>query len=159
MAELGLGERAVDFNLAGVGADGQEVSVSLSDLRGKNVVLYFYPKDATTGCTRQACDFRDNMAQFNGLNAVVLGVSGDSVASHMRFIQKQGLDFTLLSDVNKLVCEAYGVWVEKSLYGRKYMGIERTSFLIDKEGVIAGVWRKVKVAGHVQAVLEALKRL
>ena len=134
-------------------------SVTLSALKGKPVVLYFYPKDDTSGCTSEACGFRDQLPDFSGLNAVVIGVSKDSVASHDKFKAKYELPFTLASDKETGVAEAYGVWVEKSMYGRKYMGLERATFLIDKDGIVRNVWRKVKVTGHVAAVLKALKAL
>jgi peroxiredoxin Q/BCP len=129
--------------------------VSLDALRGRRVVLYFYPKDDTSGCTREACDFRDAMAEFDAAGAVVIGVSPDGVESHDRFRRKHGLPFRLASDPDHKVAEAYGVWVEKSMYGRKYMGVERATFLIDENGRIARIWRKVKVPGHVGEVLAA----
>ncbi|MCW2246234.1 peroxiredoxin Q/BCP [Azospirillum fermentarium] len=132
-------------------------SVTLSALRGTWVILYFYPKDDTSGCTKEACGFRDQLPDFTGADAVVIGVSKDSVASHDKFKAKYELPFTLASDKDAGVAEAYGVWVEKSMYGRKYMGLDRATFLIDPEGVVKQVWRKVKVTGHVEAVLKALK--
>jgi thioredoxin-dependent peroxiredoxin len=134
-------------------------SVSLSDFKGKPVILYFYPKDSTPGCTTESCDFRDNLNRFTKSGAVVLGLSADSVESHRKFKEKQGLNFPLLSDPDHKALEAYGVWQEKSLYGRKFMGIVRTTFLIDGDGKIAQVFPKVKVAGHVDAVLAALAAL
>ncbi|MBK3733014.1 thioredoxin-dependent thiol peroxidase [Azospirillum brasilense] len=134
-------------------------SVTLSALRGKPVILYFYPKDDTSGCTSEACGFRDQLPDFSGLDAVIIGVSKDSVASHDKFKAKYELPFTLASDKETGVAEAYGVWVEKSMYGRKYMGLERATFLIDKDGIVRNVWRKVKVTGHVAAVLKALQAL
>jgi peroxiredoxin Q/BCP len=134
-------------------------TVSLAKLKGAPFVLYFYPKDNTPGCTTEACDFRDAMPDFAKLKATVIGVSKDSVKSHDGFKAKQKLNFTLAADEDGKVCEAYGVWVEKSLYGRKYMGIERVTFLIDAKGIVRGEWRKVKVKGHVDAVLAALKAL
>ena len=134
-------------------------SVTLSALKGKPVILYFYPKDDTSGCTSEACGFRDQFPDFSGLDAVVIGVSKDSVASHDKFKAKYELPFTLASDKETGVAEAYGVWVEKSMYGRKYMGLERATFLIDKDGIVRNVWRKVKVTGHVAAVLKALQAL
>lgn len=134
--------------------------VSLADFKGKkNVVLYFYPKDDTPGCTQEACDFRDSLKLLNKEDTVVLGVSPDSLKAHEKFRDKYKLPFTLLSDESKKMLEKYGVWKEKSLYGRKYMGVERTTVLIDKEGRIVRVFPKVKVTGHVQEVLEALKGL
>lgn len=149
------GTPAPDFTMPTDGGG----SVTLSALRGKPVVLYFYPKDDTSGCTAQACGFRDQLPDFQGVEATVIGVSKDSVASHDKFKAKYGLPFTLASDKEAGVAEAYGVWVEKSMYGRKYMGLERSTFLIDKDGVVRKVWRKVKVPGHVKEVLEAVKGL
>ena len=149
------GKKAPDFNAATDGGG----KLKLSELRGKPVVLYFYPKDDTPGCTTQACGFRDSAAAFKKLKAQVVGVSKDSVASHDKFKKKYDLNFPLVSDVDGKICEKYGTWIEKSMYGRKYMGIERATFLIDKEGVITKAWHKVKVAGHVEAVAEALKAL
>jgi peroxiredoxin Q/BCP len=131
-------------------------TLSLSDVRGKNVVLYFYPKDDTSGCTAEACDFRDNMNRLTSAGAVVIGVSPDSPKSHDKFKQKYELNYALVSDESHEIAENYGVWVEKSMYGRKYMGIERSTFLINPDGIITHEWRKVKVPGHVDAVLEAL---
>ena len=123
------------------------------------MVLYFYPKDDTSGCTAEACAFRDQLPDFSKLKATVIGVSRDSTASHDEFKTKYKLPFPLAADEDGKVCEAYGVWAEKSMYGRKYMGIERATFLIDGKGTLRGVWRKVKVPGHVEAVLEAAKAL
>jgi peroxiredoxin Q/BCP len=150
-----IGKPAPDFALP---ADGGG-SLTLSAFKGRPVVLYFYPKDSTSGCTKEACDFRDARPDFSSLNAEVIGVSRDSVKSHDSFKAKQGLNFTLASDVEGKVCEAYGAWVEKSMYGRKYMGIERSTFLIDGEGVVRAIWRKVKVPGHVAEILQQLKKL
>lgn len=133
--------------------------ISSSELKGKNVVLYFYPKDDTSGCTAQACGFRDNHAAFKKLDAVVIGVSRDSVESHDRFKKKYDLNFALGSDESGTVTEAYGVWIEKNMYGKKYMGIERATFLIDGEGTLRGMWRKVKVPGHVEEVAKAIMNL
>jgi peroxiredoxin Q/BCP len=133
--------------------------VSLKDQLGKNVVLYFYPRDNTPGCTTEACDFRDQSAKFTDANTVVFGISTDSVASHEKFAAKFELPFTLLSDEDHAVCEKYGVWVEKTMYGKKSMGIQRATFLIDKDGKIAAIWPKVKVAGHVAEVAETLAEL
>ncbi len=150
-----IGKPAPDFSMPTDGG-GQ---VSLGGLKGKTVILYFYPKDDTPGCTKEACGFRDNLAAFEGAEAVVIGVSKDSVAKHDKFKSKYELPFTLGSDEDGKVCEAYGTWVEKSMYGKKYMGIERATFLIDGKGVLRQEWRKVKVPGHVEAVLEAAKGL
>lgn len=133
--------------------------VSLSDFRGKNVVLYFYPKDNTSGCTKEACGFRDLQSEFAKYNAVILGVSPDSVKSHQNFKNKYELPFPLLSDENKGLVQKYDVWKEKSMYGRKYMGVERTTFVIDQEGKIRKIFPKVKVPQHPEAVLEVVKEL
>lgn len=134
-------------------------SVALKDLKGKKVILYFYPKDDTPGCTKEACGFRDSLPDFSAVDATVIGVSKDTVAKHDKFKAKYDLPFTLISDEDGDVCEAFGTWVEKSMYGRKYMGIERATFLIDEKGVLRGEWRKVKVKGHVEEVLEAAQAL
>jgi peroxiredoxin Q/BCP len=149
------GKKAPDFSAP---TDGGK-KLKLSDFRGKPVVLYFYPKDDTSGCTAQACGFRDSLPAFGKLKAQVIGVSKDSVDRHDRFKTKYGLNFPLVSDADGKICAKYGTWVEKSLYGRKYMGIERATFLIDKTGMVAKVWHKVKVPGHVDEVLTALKAL
>jgi peroxiredoxin Q/BCP len=150
-----VGHKAPDFTMP---TDGNG-SVELAKLRGKPVILYFYPKDDTSGCTAEACGFRDTFPDYGNTGAVVIGVSRDSVASHDRFKKKHGLPFILASDADGKVTEDYGVWVEKSMYGRKYMGIERATFLIDKEGVVRRVWHKVKVGGHVADVLKAVQAL
>jgi peroxiredoxin Q/BCP len=150
-----LGDKAPDFTLPTDGAG----SVTLSKLNGKKVVLYFYPKDDTSGCTAEACGFRDSFPDYGGTGAVVIGISKDSVASHDKFKKKHGLPFILASDTGGDVCEKYGVWVEKSMYGRKYMGIERATFLIDGAGTVRGAWRKVRVPGHVAEVLKAARAL
>lgn len=149
------GQTAPDFTLP---TDGGK-TLSLSELRGKKVVLYFYPKDDTSGCTAEACGFRDALPDFSKVDAVILGLSKDSVKKHDKFKEKYELPFTLLSDEEGEVCAAYGTWVEKSMYGRKYMGIERATFLIDEQGVVRQVWRKVKVPGHAEAVLKAVEAL
>jgi len=131
----------------------------LKALKGKAVVLYFYPKDDTSGCTAEACAFRDALPDFSKAKADVIGISRDSVASHDKFKTKYELPFPLASDADGKVCEAYGTWVEKSMYGRKYMGIERTTFLIDGKGVIRHIWRKVKVPAHATEVLQAVAAL
>ncbi len=152
---VGLGDVAPEFTIPSDCGN----PVSLAEFRGKPVVLYFYPKDDTPGCTTEACGFRDLMPDFSGLDAAIIGVSRDSVARHARFKAKHDLSFTLGSDEDGQVCEAYGVWIEKSLYGRKFMGIERATFLIGADGVIRNVWRKVRVKGHVQNVLTAVQAL
>jgi len=150
-----IGDKAPSFTLPTDGGG----KVSLKDFKGKPVVLYFYPKDDTSGCTAEACAFRDQLPDFSKLKTAVIGVSRDSAASHDKFKTKYQLPFPLASDEDGKVCEAYGVWAEKSMYGRKYMGIERSTFLIDRNGILYGVWRKVKVPGHAQAVLDSVKSL
>jgi len=150
-----IGDEAPDFTMP---TDGNG-SMTLSTLRGKPVVLYFYPKDDTSGCTAEACGFRDSFPDFGQTGAVVIGVSRDPVASHDKFKQKHCLPFILASDAAGEVTERYGVWVEKSMYGRKYMGIDRSTFLIDGKGIVRGAWRKVKVPGHVAQVLQAVQAL
>jgi thioredoxin-dependent peroxiredoxin len=152
---LKAGDAAPGFDMAAAGGG----RVALADFAGKALVLYFYPKDDTSGCTNEAKGFSEAAAEFAAAGAAVVGVSRDSVASHDKFKAKYGLNLALGSDTEGAVTEAYGVWVEKSLYGRKYMGIERATFLIDAAGRIARVWRKVKVAGHVAEVLAAVKGL
>jgi len=134
-------------------------NVSLNDFKGKNIVLYFYPKDNTSGCTKEACNFRDEFPDFKKLKAVILGISPDSVESHKKFVDKFDLPFRLLSDEQKHVMEKYGVWKEKSMYGRKYMGVERSTIIIDKTGTVRKIFRKVKVDDHNKEVMEALKEL
>ncbi|MDB5365774.1 MAG: bcp [Rhodospirillales bacterium] len=152
---LDAGSKAPDFDLP---TDGNG-RASLKALKGKKIVLYFYPKDDTSGCTAEAQGFQAQLKAFEKLDAVVIGLSKDTVARHDKFKKKYGLTFPLASDEDGAVCERYGSWVEKSLYGRKYMGIERCTFLIDGGGKIARVWRKVKVPGHVAEVLTAVKAL
>ena len=146
------GDRAPDFELPA--DDGSRVR--LSDHKGKRVVLYFYPKDNTSGCTTQACELRDTLPRIDEEGAVVLGVSPDPISSHEKFRDKFDLNFPLLSDEDHRVAEAYGVWKEKSMYGRKYWGIERSTFIIDENGVVVEAWRKVKPKGHAGRVAEAL---
>lgn len=146
------GSKAPAFTL--VSDDGSKIS--LKDYLGKSVIIYFYPKDMTPGCTVEACDFRDAAPKLKKLKAVVLGISRDSVERHQKFKEKYELNFPLLSDEDGTVCEAYGVWKEKSLYGRKFMGIERSTFIIDKSGKIEKIYNKVKVKGHSDEVLKAL---
>lgn len=150
-----VGELAPDFTLpASNGSD-----VSLSDFRGKKVVLYFYPKDMTPGCTTESCDFRDYNAEFKQLNTEIIGISPDDLQSHEKFIQKHSLPFLLLSDVDQEVCKLYDVWKLKKNFGKEYMGVERSTFLIGEDGKLLKEWRKVRVAGHVEEVLEAVKSL
>lgn len=149
---LKVGDKAPSFALP----TGDGKVVDLKDLRGKKVVLYFYPKDDTSGCTKEACSFQDNLASVKRKGAVVLGVSADSVESHVKFASKYQLKFPLLSDERKEMSRAYGVWKEKSMYGRKFLGIERTTFIIDEQGTITHIFPKVKVEGHTKEVLEAL---
>ncbi|MBF9036260.1 redoxin domain-containing protein [Rhodobacterales bacterium HKCCE2091] len=148
-----IGETAPDFTLPRDGGG----EITLSELRPKQVVLYFYPKDDTSGCTKEAIAFTGLGSEFEAAGAVVIGISKDSVAKHDKFIAKHELGVALVSDENSDVCERYGTWVEKSMYGRKYMGIERATFLIDGDGKVKQAWRKVKVPGHAEAVLEAVK--
>lgn len=155
MSAIKEGLRAPQFHLSS--SKGKDVS--LKDLHGKNVVLYFYPKDDTPGCTTEACGFRDAFTQILNQDAIILGVSPDSVKKHEKFVEKFDLPFLLLADEDKKVCEKYGVWVEKSMYGRKYMGVARTTFVIDKKGKIAKIFEKVKPNGHEEEVLKVLKEL
>lgn len=155
MSELVPGAEAPAFTLPRDGGS----TVSLSDYRGRKVVLYFYPKDNTSGCTVEAIDFTALLPQFEKADTVVIGLSPDSAASHDRFCRKHDLGVILASDEDKQVLAAYGVWTEKSMYGRKYMGVERTTMLVDREGRIAEIWPKVKVKGHAEAVLEAARKL
>ncbi len=154
MAEPTEGAPAPDFEL-----QGEAGSIRLADFRGRTLVLYFYPKDDTTGCTKEAQDFSALAGEFDAAGAAVVGVSKDSVKSHGKFVGKYGLTIPLGSDPEGAVVERYGSWVEKSMYGRKYMGIDRSTFLIDGEGVVRRIWRKVKVPGHAQDVLKAVQQL
>jgi len=153
MSESLVNQKAPDFTLHNEKGE----PVSLSDFRGKKVILYFYPKDMTPGCTTEACDFRDHHESFAELNAVILGVSGDSAERHQKFIEKYDLPFSLLVDENHEVCEKYGVWVLKKNYGKEYMGIERSTFLIDENGIVIKEWRKVRVKNHIEEVLNYLR--
>ena len=144
-----------NIKLQGIDIDGIEKEYSLNDFKGQKVILYFYPKDNTSGCTQEACDFRDNINRLTKF-ATVIGVSPDSIKSHLKFKEKQSLNFILLSDPEHKLAEAFNVWVEKSMYGRKYMGIERSTFVLDKNLNIIKEWRKVKVKGHVDEVIEYL---
>ena len=152
--DLNVGDPAPDFHMPTDSGD-----IALSDLKGKIVVLYFYPKDDTSGCTREALNFTDSAAEFQKLGAVVVGASKDSAASHAKFRAKYALTPVLGSDKESDVIDRYGAWVQKSMYGRTYMGVDRSTFLIDKAGILRKVWRKVKVPGHAAAVLEAVKTL
>lgn len=152
---LVIGNQAPAFSLP----NQDEVEISLRDLEGKWIVLYFYPKDNTPGCTVEACDFTQAVPLFEDLNAVILGVSPDSPKKHRNFIEKQNLDITLLADETTDIAQAYGVWQMKKNYGKEYMGIVRSTFLIDPSGKISHVWKNVKVAGHAQAVKEVLESL
>lgn len=149
---LKVGDKAPDFKLK---SDEGE-NLSLKELKGKKVILYFYPKDMTSGCTKEACDFRDSIKKFGKKNTVVIGVSADSTSSHQKFKDKYDLPFTLLSDETKTMLKDYGVWKEKSMYGRKYMGIERTTYVIDEKGKIEKIFNKVKVDGHIDELLAGL---
>ena len=150
-----IGNKAPAFKMSTDGGG----TVALKDLKGKKVILYFYPKDDTPGCTKEACGFRDSIPNFKKVKATVIGVSKDSISSHDKFKAKYDLPFTLASDEDGKVCTAYGVWKEKNMYGRKYMGIERSTFLIDEDGKLRAEWRKVKVPGHVEDVLKTAKDL
>jgi peroxiredoxin Q/BCP len=152
---LKVGDQAPEFTLA---TDTNE-TLSLKQLRGKKVILYFYPKDNTPGCTKEACDFRDSFPQFMQKQAVVLGISKDSPATHQKFKAKYALPFTLLTDSEATVCEAYGVINPKSMFGKTFLGIQRSTFLIDEKGIIQGIWRKVKVPQHAEAVFNQLTQL
>ena len=152
------GKKAPAFKAPVLGGSyGEGATVSLADLKGQTVVLYFYPKDLTPGCTVEACAFRDDIGAIKKLGAVVLGVSADNEKTHQKFTEKHGLNFPLLADVDHSMSEKYGAWQEKSMYGRKYWGIARITYLIDENGKIARVWPKVKPAGHSQEVIEAIK--
>ena len=144
-----------NIKLQGIDIDGIEKEYSLNVFKGQKVILYFYPKDNTSGCTQEACDFRDNINRLTSF-ATVIGVSPDSIKSHLKFKEKQSLNFILLSDPEHKLAEAFNVWVEKSMYGRKYMGIERSTFVLDENLNIIKEWRKVKVKGHVDEVIEYL---
>lgn len=150
---LEVDTKAPQFSL--LNQDGKEVS--LKDYFGKKIVLYFYPKDNTPGCTKEACSFRDAFLKFNKSDAIIIGISPDSVSSHKKFAEKYRLSFDLLADEDKKVVQLYGVWKEKSMFGRKYMGVERTTFIIDEKGRIKNIFKKVKVIGHAKEVIDALK--
>ncbi len=150
-----IGKKAPDFNLPATG----QKEVTLKSLLGKKVILYFYPKDDTPGCTKESCGFRDNITAFKKSGAEIIGISKDTIAKHEKFSAKYDLNFPLASDEESATCEDYSVWKEKNMYGRKYMGIERSTFLIDEKGVLRAEWRKVKVPGHVEEVLKACEEL
>ena len=144
-----------NIKLQGINIDGIKKEYSLNDFKGQKVILYFYPKDNTSGCTQEACDFRDNINRLTSF-ATIIGVSPDSIKSHLKFKEKQSLNFILLSDPEHKLAEAFNVWVEKSMYGRKYMGIERSTFVLDENLNIIKEWRKVKVKGHIAEVIDYL---
>src|ERR1044072_5348935 len=148
-----VGQNAPEFSIV----DDSGKTVKLSDFKGRKIVLYFYPKDDTPGCTKEACNFRDGISELKKQGAIVLGVSADSVESHKKFKKKFDLNFPLLADTDKKIAEAYGTWKEKSMYGKKYMGIERTTFIIDEQGKVSHIFPKVKVNEHYDEVLAALK--
>lgn len=155
MSELTIGDSAPDFELEGDGGS----KISLSALSGSPVVVYFYPKDDTPGCTKEAISFSALEPEFAKLGAKIIGISPDTAAKHDKFKAKHDLTVRLAADPDKVACEAFGVWVEKSMYGKKYMGVERSTFLVNADGKLAQIWRKVKVAGHAEAVLDAVKAL
>lgn len=150
-----LGKKAPAISLV----DNNNKTRTLKEFLGKKVIVYFYPKDNTSGCTAEACDFRDAFPNFKKTKAVIIGISPDSVESHKKFVEKYDLPFILLSDEDKKVCEKYGVWKEKSMYGRKYMGVERTTLLIDEKGIIKKIYSKVKVKGHVEQISNDLNEI
>lgn len=153
--ELSIGDLVPSFTLP----SDQKADIAIKEFLGRNVVIYFYPKDDTSGCTLEAQDFTSNLKEFKKLNTVIIGISKDDLKRHEKFRAKYDLEHILLSDVEVKVCELFNCWVEKSMYGRKYMGIERKTFLIDKQGVIQKIWSKVKVKGHVEEVLSSVKEM
>jgi thioredoxin-dependent peroxiredoxin len=155
MSKVSIGKKVPQFSLPATG----DQTIKLSELKGKNIVLYFYPKDSTPGCTLEGQDFRDNIRKFSSRNTRILGVSRDTLISHDKFKEKQKFPFELLSDSDEKLCNIFDVIKEKNMYGKKHMGIERSTFLIDEKGVLRNEWRKVKVKGHVEEVLEAVKNL
>lgn len=150
-----IGQKAPDFTLPKNGGG----TVSLNEFKGHRVIIYFYPKDSTTGCTKQAIDFTDLAKDFKDKDTVIIGISPDSVASHDKFTSKYNLNVLLGADEDKQILESYGVWKEKKMYGRTYMGVERSTFLVDRDGTIKALWRKVKAAGHAQMLLDELDKL
>ncbi|GJM05653.1 MAG: peroxiredoxin [marine bacterium B5-7] len=155
MSKVSIGKKIPAFTLPATG----DQTIKLSALKGKNIVLYFYPKDSTPGCTLEGQDFRDNIRKFSSRNTIILGVSRDKLTSHEKFKEKQSFPFDLLSDEDETLCNLFDVIKEKNMYGKKHMGIERSTFLIDEKGILRQEWRKVKVKNHVNEVLEALKTL
>ncbi len=155
MSKVSIGKKISAFTLPATG----DQTIKLSALKGKNIVLYFYPKDSTPGCTLEGQDFRDNIRKFSSRNTVIFGVSRDKLSSHERFKEKQSFPFDLLSDEDETLCKLFDVIKEKNMYGKKHLGIERSTFLIDEKGILRNEWRKVKVKGHVDEVLEALKSI
>ena len=155
MSKVSIGKKVPQFSLPATGNQ----TIKLSELKGKNIVIYFYPKDSTPGCTLEGQDFRDNIRKFSSRNTRILGVSRDSLSSHEKFKEKQKFNFDLISDEEEKLCALFDVIKEKNMYGKKFMGVERSTFLIDEKGVLRNEWRKVKVKGHVEEVLEAVKNL
>lgn len=155
MSKIKSGRKIPDFKLPATG----DQTIKLSDLKGKNIVLYFYPRDSTPGCTLEGQNFRDNIKKFRAKNTVILGVSRDTLKSHEKFKENQCFPFELLSDTDEKLCKLFDVIKEKNMYGKKVMGIERSTFLIDEKGILRQEWRKVKVEGHVEEVLDAVKTL
>lgn len=155
MSKVSIGKKVPQFSLPATG----DQTIELSELKGKNIVIYFYPKDSTPGCTLEGQDFRDNLRKFSSRNTKIFGVSRDSITSHEKFKEKQKFNFDLISDENEKLCSLFDVIKEKNMYGKKFMGIERSTFLIDEKGILRNEWRKVKVKGHVEEVLEAVKNL
>ena len=155
MSKVSIGKKVPQFSLPATGNQ----TIKLSELKGKNIVIYFYPKDSTPGCTLEGQDFRDNIRKFSSRNTRILGVSRDSLSSHEKFKEKQKFNFDLISDEDEKLCSIFDVIKEKNMYGKKHMGIERSTFLIDEKGILRNQWRKVKVKGHVEEVLVAVKSL
>ncbi len=155
MSKVSIGKKVPQFSLPATGNQ----TIKLSELKDKNIVIYFYPKDSTPGCTLEGQDFRDNIRKFSSRNTRILGVSRDSLSSHEKFKDKQKFNFDLISDEDEKLCSIFDVIKEKNMYGKKHMGIERSTFLIDEKGILRNEWRKVKVKGHVEEVLEAVKNL